>query len=89
MLLFPSAFTMRTGQAHWEVLARARAIDTQSYVIMAAQIGKHDVLGKRQSYGHSMIVDPWGSILAQAPDTDFDPKVIVADIDLAALNNGE
>jgi deaminated glutathione amidase len=56
---------------------------------MAAQIGKHDALGKRQSYGHSIIVDPWGSILAQAPDTDFDPKVIVADIDLAALNNGE
>lgn len=79
---------MRTGQAHWEVLARARAIDTQCYVIMAAQVGKHDAEGKRQSYGHSLIVDPWGTILALAPDTDFEPRVIIADIDLDALNRG-
>lgn len=89
VLLFPSAFTVRTGQAHWEVLARARAIDTQSYVIMAAQIGKHDSQGKRQSYGHSMIVDPWGTVLCQAPDTDFNPKVIIADIDLKAIDKGK
>lgn len=58
IIVFPSAFTVRTGQAHWEVLARARAIDTQCYVIMAALTGKHDKEGKRQSYGHSIIVDP-------------------------------
>uniref|UniRef100_A0A060TB96 ARAD1B14190p n=1 Tax=Blastobotrys adeninivorans TaxID=409370 RepID=A0A060TB96_BLAAD len=82
ILQYPSAFTVRTGQAHWEALARARAIDTQSYVVMAAQVGKHDEAGKRQSYGHSMIVDPWGSVIAQAPDTDSNPRIIVADIDL-------
>lgn len=86
VILFPSAFTMRTGQAHWEVLARSRAIDTQSYVIMAAQVGQHDSLGKRQSYGHALVVDPWGSVIAQAPDTDYEPRIILADIDLDAVD---
>lgn len=54
----PSAFTVKTGKAHWEVLLRARAIETQSYVVAAAQTKKHN--SKRESYGHSMIVDPWG-----------------------------
>ncbi|ANB15534.1 Nit2p [Sugiyamaella lignohabitans] len=85
ILVYPSAFTVRTGAAHWEILARSRAIDTQSYVIMAAQTGKHDAEGKRQSYGHSIIVDPWGTVLAQAPDTDFEPRIIVADIDLSSV----
>ncbi|ODQ64385.1 Nit protein [Nadsonia fulvescens var. elongata DSM 6958] len=81
VLAFPSAFTVRTGMAHWEVLARARAIDNQCYVIMPGLVGKHDLEGKRQSWGHSIIVDPWGTILAQAPDTDAEPRIIVADID--------
>ncbi|KAF5093114.1 hypothetical protein D0Z00_004237 [Geotrichum galactomycetum] len=89
VLLFPSAFTVKTGAAHWEVLARARAIDTQCYVIMAALTGVHDPpTGKRQSYGHSIIVDPWGTVLAQAPDIDTEPRIITADIDLAALKKG-
>ncbi|KAF9973427.1 Carbon-nitrogen hydrolase [Actinomortierella ambigua] len=63
ILTYPSAFTPLTGQAHWEVLLRSRAIETQSYVIAAAQVGKHTE--KRSSYGHAMIVDPWGRILAE------------------------
>ena len=89
ILLYPSAFTVRTGAAHWEVLARARAIDTQCYVIMAALTGKHDPEGKRQSYGHSIIVDPWGTVLAQAPDIDTEPRIITADIDLSVLKTGK
>lgn len=85
VIVFPSAFTVRTGPAHWEVLARARAIDTQCYVVMAALTGKHDAEGKRQSYGHSLIVDPWGTVLAQAPDVDTGPRIITADIDLSVL----
>ena len=63
ILTYPSAFTIPTGQAHWEVLLRARAIETQTYVIAAAQAGVHNE--KRSSYGHSMIVSPWGTVLAQ------------------------
>lgn len=85
VIVFPSAFTVRTGAAHWEVLARARAIDTQCFVIMAGLVGKHDKDGKRQSYGHSIIVDPWGTVLAQAPDVDSEPRIITADIDLSVL----
>ncbi|KAL5115235.1 Carbon-nitrogen hydrolase [Pleosporales sp. CAS-2024a] len=66
ILTYPSAFTTPTGQAgHWEILLRARAIETQSYVIAAAQVGVHDPDGKRRSYGNSMIIDPWGSVVAQ------------------------
>jgi beta-ureidopropionase len=53
---------------------------------MAAQVGKHDLEGKRHSYGHSLVVDPWGSVIAQAPDTDSDPRIILADIDIAAVH---
>lgn len=66
VLTYPSAFTVRTGAAHWETLLRARAIETQSYVLAAAQVGAHDGT-KRVSWGHAMIVDPWGSVIAQAP----------------------
>lgn len=66
VLTYPSAFTVRTGAAHWEVLLRARAIETQSYVLAAAQVGAHDGT-KRVSWGHAMIVDPWGSVVAQCP----------------------
>ena len=66
ILTFPSAFTVPTGSAHWEVLLRARAIENQCYVIAAAQSGAHNK--KRSSYGHSMIIDPWGSVIAQCSE---------------------
>lgn len=66
VLLVPSAFTVPTGAAHWELLLRARAVETQCFVIAAAQYGQH--ADGRRSYGRSMIVDPWGTVLAQVPD---------------------
>ncbi len=63
LLLVPSAFTHTTGQAHWEVLLRARAIENQGYVLAPAQGGIHD--NGRQTWGHSMLVDPWGQVVAQ------------------------
>ncbi|XP_076274075.1 ntrilase and fragile histidine triad fusion protein NitFhit [Rhynchophorus ferrugineus] len=84
VLAFPSAFTSGTGKAHWEVLLRARAIENQCYVIAAAQYGCHNE--KRTSYGHSMIVDPWGQILAECPkyieSTNTDQSIAVATVDL-------
>jgi predicted amidohydrolase len=75
-LAVPSAFTWTTGRAHWHVLLRARAIETGCWVFAAAQCGDH---GKgRQTFGHSLIVDPWGKIVAEAGD---EPGVISADID--------
>lgn len=65
IITYPSAFTVPTGKAHWETLLRARAIETQSYVIAAAQSGAHNPDRTRRSYGHSMIVDPWGKIVAE------------------------
>lgn len=64
VIVVPSAFTVPTGQAHWEILLRARAIESQCYVLAAAQGGLHGP--KRETYGHSMIVDPWGKILKEA-----------------------
>ncbi len=64
VVLIPSAFTVPTGQAHWSVLVRARAIESQCYVLAAAQQGKHGE--KRETYGHSMIVDPWGVVLGES-----------------------
>jgi predicted amidohydrolase len=66
VLMVPSAFTDRTGKDHWEVLLRARAIENLCYVLAPAQWGRHSK--SRASYGHAMIVDPWGSIIAQVPD---------------------
>lgn len=63
VLTFPSAFTVNTGMAHWKSLLKSRAIETQCYVIAAAQTGQHNA--KRSSYGHAMIVDPWGTVLAE------------------------
>ncbi|XP_061462087.1 deaminated glutathione amidase isoform X2 [Rhineura floridana] len=80
ILTFPSAFTVTTGSAHWEVLLRARAIETQCYVVAAAQTGKHHEC--RTSYGHAMVVDPWGSVIAQCPEG---PGLCYAEIDLAYL----
>lgn len=76
ILLVPSAFTVPTGKAHWEVLLRARAIEAQCYVVAAAQAGRHNE--KRESYGHSLIVDPWGKVLADAGDAS--PSLITAEI---------
>lgn len=61
VMLIPAAFTVDTGRAHWETLIRARAIETQSWVIAAAQSGRHNE--KRESYGHGMVVDPWGKVV--------------------------
>lgn len=83
ILLYPSAFTVSTGKAHWHLLTRARAVDNQCYVINAAQAGKHDPEGKRESYGHAIVVDPWGTVLAEAETPDQD--LIFADIDLEML----
>ena len=80
ILTIPSNFTLHTGMAHWEVLLRARAIENQAFVLATGQHGTPGELDK-PSYGHSMIIDPWGTVLAQAPDGD---GVIVADLDLAA-----
>ena len=77
----PRAFMPQTGRAHWEVLLRARAIESQSFVIAAAQCGEHS--SDRASYGHSLIIDPWGTVLAGAAD---DPAVIDADCDLEQLD---
>ncbi|KAL4862707.1 hypothetical protein BDV12DRAFT_39384 [Aspergillus spectabilis] len=83
IITYPSAFTVPTGKAHWETLLRARAIETQSYVIAAAQAGPHNV--KRRSYGHSLIINPWGEIVAQLGDEYEKPQIAVADIDLDLL----
>lgn len=66
ILTYPSSFTVKTGLAHWEPLIKARAIENQCYVIAAAQAGIHNA--KRSSYGHSMIVDPWGQVIGQVGD---------------------
>lgn len=75
----PAAFTYATGQAHWELLLRARAVENQVFVVAANQFGVHD--GDRRSYGNSMIVDPWGTVLARAGD---DGEIVVS----AALDFG-
>lgn len=64
LIVIPSAFTAVTGRAHWEILIRARAIETQCYVVAPGQCGRHDDEGLRESWGHSMIVGPWGEVLA-------------------------
>ncbi|MBW1917835.1 MAG: carbon-nitrogen hydrolase family protein [Deltaproteobacteria bacterium] len=66
VIILPAAFTLHTGKDHWEVLLRARAIENQVYILAPAQFGQHGP--QRESYGRSMVVDPWGLMLAQAPD---------------------
>ena len=78
----PAAFTHTTGEAHWEILLKARAIETQCYVLAANQCGWHD--DKRRTWGHSMIIDPWGESLGMLHES---PGVIVADVDLKELEN--
>jgi len=82
IVALPSAFTAITGKAHWEVLVRARAIENLVYVVAAAQGGYH--VNGRETYGHSMIVDPWGMILKQLPNGS---GFVTADIDLNRIRN--
>lgn len=82
MLTIPSAFTKQTGEAHWHVLIRARAIENGSFVFAAAQGGKHE--NGRDTYGHSLIVDPWGRIIAEG---GTEPGVVMAEIDPAQIAN--
>ncbi|CUM55500.1 uncharacterized protein AC631_03118 [Debaryomyces fabryi] len=93
IITYPSAFTTKTGQAHWELLGRARAVDTQCYVVMAAQCGEHNTEGdkKRISYGNSIIIDPWGNKISECRkyddelslDADGDYyEMCVADLDI-------
>lgn len=78
VLTVPAAFTQATGQAHWHILLRARAIETGSFVLAAAQGGTHE--NGRSTYGHSIIISPWGEILAEAGD---EPGIVSAEIDPA------
>lgn len=80
-LAVPAAFTVPTGRAHWEVLLRARAIENGCYVFAPAQTGAH--AGGRETYGHALIIDPWGEVIADAGDA---PGIIIADIDTAKVN---
>jgi deaminated glutathione amidase len=80
IITVPAAFTAVTGEAHWEVLLRARAIENQAFVIAAGQVGTHAT--GATSHGHSMIVDPWGIVLAQAQAGE---QIVVADLDFAEL----
>jgi deaminated glutathione amidase len=78
IIALPAAFTKITGQAHWEILIRARAIENQAFVVAADQIGRSP--GDHDSFGGSIIVDPWGEVLAKAPDEE---TFIAADLDLS------
>jgi deaminated glutathione amidase len=79
-LAIPSAFTRQTGEAHWHVLNRARAIENGAFVFAAAQGGRHE--NGRETFGHSMVIDPWGRILAEG---EAEPGIVMADIDPAAV----
>ena len=76
ILTVPAAFTRQTGEAHWHILQRARAIENGAFVVAAAQGGRH--ADGRETYGHSLIVDPWGRVLAEAAGTQ--PEIVVAEI---------
>jgi deaminated glutathione amidase len=80
LLCVPAAFTHTTGQAHWELLLRARAVENQCYVLAAAQGGKHD--NGRRTWGHSMVIDPWGEVVDVLPEGE---GVVMADIDLQRI----
>lgn len=80
LLLVPSAFTWTTGQAHWELLLRARAVENLAYVMAAAQGGRHE--NGRRTWGHSMVLDPWGKVMAQHEEGE---AVIAAELDAPGL----
>src|SRR6195952_760003 len=76
LIVVPSAFTYTTGRAHWEMLLRARAVENQCYVLAAAQGGKHE--NGRRTWGHSMLIDPWGEIISVLPEGE---GLVIGDID--------
>jgi predicted amidohydrolase len=80
LIVVPSAFTYQTGEAHWEILLRARAIENQCYVLAAAQGGRHP--NGRRTWGHSMLVDPWGDIVACLPDGE---GMVTGEVDPARI----
>lgn len=80
LIVVPAAFTYTTGRAHWEILLRARAIENQCYVLAAAQGGTHP--NGRRTWGHSMLIDPWGDVLAVLPEGE---GVVIGDLDLLHL----
>ena len=80
VITVPSAFTVPTGRAHWHVLLRARAIETGCFVVAPAQVGEH--AEGRRTYGHSLIVAPWGEVLADGGDA---PGIVTAEIDTARV----
>lgn len=82
VLCIPAAFTRLTGAAHWHALLRSRAIENTCYVLAAAQCGSH--FGGRETYGHSMIIDPWGEVVAELEDR---PGFLVADLDIGRIND--
>lgn len=82
MVTVPAAFTRVTGEAHWETLLRARAIENQCYVIAAGQGGKHNE--KRETWGHSMIIDPWGTVLDEIEQGE---GIAIAEIDLEFVDS--
>lgn len=99
VIMVPSAFTFTTGKAHWQTLLRARAIENQAFVVAAAQVGRHE--NQRETWGHSMIIDPWGRILSEFDDvhmqnlsmdkqqnsnTDRQTGLLIADLDLNIID---
>jgi len=82
VLCVPAAFTWTTGQAHWELLLRARAVENQCYVLAAAQGGTHE--NGRRTWGHSMVVDPWGEVLAVLPEGE---GFVIAEVDAGRLKS--
>ena len=82
VLLLPAAFTYTTGKAHWELLLRTRAVENQCYVIASAQGGEHE--SGRRTFGHSMIIDPWGEILDVLPEGE---GIVISDLDAARLQS--
>lgn len=81
-LVLPAAFTYPTGLAHWSLLLRARAVENQCYVLASAQGGRHE--NGRRTFGHSMVVDPWGGVLAELPEGE---GVVLADLDGSCLHD--
>ena len=81
-IIVPAAFTIPTGKAHWQTLLQARAIETSCYIIAAAQCGIHH--GSRKTYGHSMVVDPWGKIVLKASTK---PGIFSTTLDLELINS--
>jgi nitrilase len=80
LIAVPSAFTYTTGRVHWEVLLRARAVENQCYLLAAAQGGSHE--NGRRTWGHSMLIDPWGEIVAHCEEG---AGIVVGELDLARI----